>query len=152
MLYLGLEQQNPGKTCYGPDMSKQTAITLHPVHNYTFGVKDAAVERDPNMTVRMDRLRERCFSQGLQLTLVASLSPFLSCAHQYRYRKEGMRQSVEGILLVSCLAAKHPSLSLALIVLVAVHCMQLVHHPICGLLACWKGFWCPPPERQQLDS
>ncbi|KAK9865070.1 hypothetical protein WJX84_006898 [Apatococcus fuscideae] len=56
-------------------MSKQTAITLHPVHNYTFGIKEAAVERDPDMAIRMDRLRDR-------------------------YHKEGMRQSVEGILLV----------------------------------------------------
>jgi len=50
-------------------------INLYPLSNYTFGTKDAIIERDTSVTQRFQRMREE-------------------------YEHVGMRRSVEGVLLV----------------------------------------------------
>ncbi|GMH40677.1 hypothetical protein BSKO_08581 [Bryopsis sp. KO-2023] len=55
--------------------SGQTAYTLFPITNYTFGTKAPKVEKDTSVKERLERMRQK-------------------------YEKEGPRFSVEGILLV----------------------------------------------------
>ncbi|CAL8467844.1 g7382 [Coccomyxa elongata] len=53
----------------------QNAITIYPVANYNFGSKAAKPEKDTNVQARLSRWEEK-------------------------YRKEGVRRSVDGVLLV----------------------------------------------------
>nr|XP_045621785.1 cleavage and polyadenylation specificity factor subunit 5-like [Procambarus clarkii] len=56
-------------------MSLMPSMNLYPVTNYTFGSKDALVERDASVSARFQRMREE-------------------------FDKTGMRRSVEAVLLV----------------------------------------------------
>jgi hypothetical protein len=56
-------------------------ISLYPLENYTFGIKEAQLEKDASVAARLSRMKEK-------------------------YEKEGMRRSVEGVLLVH--QHKHP--------------------------------------------
>ena len=61
------------------------SVNIYPLENYTFGVKDAVVEKDGSIAARMQRMQEK-------------------------YEKEGMRRTVEGVLLVH--SHGHPHLLL----------------------------------------
>jgi cleavage and polyadenylation specificity factor subunit 5 len=52
-----------------------TSCNLYKLENYTFGIKEAQLEKDASVPARLARMKEK-------------------------YEKEGMRRSVEGILLV----------------------------------------------------
>ncbi|KAJ3330841.1 hypothetical protein HDU76_004722 [Blyttiomyces sp. JEL0837] len=56
-------------------MALRPTVTLYPLSGYTFGVKDAQPEEDPSVPARLQRLRTE-------------------------YEKQGMRQTVEGVLVV----------------------------------------------------
>eukprot|EP00803_Ostreobium_quekettii_P010418 evm.model.scf_2415.1 EVM.evm.TU.scf_2415.1 scf_2415:6628-8717(+) len=60
---------------WGAQGNGQTAYTLFPISNYTFGTKSPKVEKDTSVAGRLSRMR-------------------------HKYDKEGPRFSVEGILLV----------------------------------------------------
>jgi len=62
------------KTSFAPDSSSKT-IPLYPLTNYTFGTKEALFEKDSSVTQRFQRMRQE-------------------------YEKEGMRYSVDAVLLV----------------------------------------------------
>lgn len=64
----------PEMPSQGPMVAKEV-VNLYPLENYTFGVKDAKMEKDSSVPERMARLR-------------------------HNYMKEGMRTSVEGVMLV----------------------------------------------------
>ena len=53
----------------------QPTITLFNLENYTFGKKEAQLEKDTSVASRLNRMKEK-------------------------YEKEGMRRSVDGVLLV----------------------------------------------------
>ncbi|KAI8848761.1 cleavage and polyadenylation specific factor 5 [Chytridium lagenaria] len=53
----------------------QPTVTLHPLSGYTFGQKEAQPEEDPSVAARLNRL-------------------------QSEYEKQGMRHTVEGVLVV----------------------------------------------------
>lgn len=57
------------------------SINLYPLENYTFGIKEAQLEKDTSVPARLARMR-------------------------YKYEREGLRRTVEGILLVH--QHKHP--------------------------------------------
>jgi hypothetical protein len=56
-------------------------INLYPLENYTFGIKEAQLEKDTSVAARLARMKEK-------------------------YEKEGLRRSVDGIMLVH--QHKHP--------------------------------------------
>ncbi|KAK9828531.1 hypothetical protein WJX72_000619 [[Myrmecia] bisecta] len=56
-------------------MTTQSALTVFPVQNYNFGIKDAKVEKDSSIAERLQRM-------------------------QQKYQREGTRRSVDAILLV----------------------------------------------------
>jgi len=55
--------------------SKETTIKLYPLSNYTFGTKEPMYEKDRTVEARFNRMRED-------------------------YEKQGVRHSVEAVLLV----------------------------------------------------
>lgn len=57
------------------------SLTLYSLDSYTFGVKDPLVEKDPSVAARLKRMEEK-------------------------YEVEGLRRSVEGVMLVH--QHKHP--------------------------------------------
>lgn len=50
-------------------------VNLYPLENYTFGIKEAQLEKDTSVPARLARMKEK-------------------------YEKEGQRRTVEGVLLV----------------------------------------------------
>lgn len=88
----------------------QSTTTIYPVGNYSFGTKPAKVEKDTAVGQRMERLKEkyvvknfnRYFSRLIllnnpynSLNSLCLLFPFF-----VRYAKEGVRKSVDAVLLV----------------------------------------------------
>ena len=59
----------------GYQNNKESTIKLYPLSNYTFGTKDPMYERDRTVEARFNRMRED-------------------------YEKQGIRHSVEAVLLV----------------------------------------------------
>ncbi|KAJ3181925.1 hypothetical protein HDU85_003442 [Gaertneriomyces sp. JEL0708] len=53
--------------------SVQPTVTLHPLSNYTFGVKDPQPEEDPSVAARLQRLQAEYATQGMRLTVEAVL-------------------------------------------------------------------------------
>ncbi|KAJ2991887.1 hypothetical protein HDV02_003402 [Globomyces sp. JEL0801] len=50
-------------------LSQQPTLKLYPLKNYLFGVKDAQVEQDQNTGIKMQRLLEEYESQGMRITV-----------------------------------------------------------------------------------
>jgi hypothetical protein len=59
------------------DMAPGPVVNVYPLSSYTFGSKEAKMEKDTSVADRLARMKQN-------------------------YMKEGMRTSVEGILLVRC--------------------------------------------------
>ncbi|KAI8818532.1 cleavage and polyadenylation specific factor 5 [Fimicolochytrium jonesii] len=53
--------------------AQQPTATLHPLSNYTFGVKDAQPEEDPSVAARLMRLQSEYATQGMRITVEAVL-------------------------------------------------------------------------------
>jgi len=64
------ESQNSLASAFGP------TVNLYPLDNYSFGKKEAQLEKDNSVSSRLARMKEK-------------------------YEKEGLRRTVEGVLLVS---------------------------------------------------
>ncbi len=95
----------------------QTTVTVYPLQNYSFGSKDRKVDKDQNLDARMQRLKTLCVrgmgwwagaegarsaTSGAALGLVALTRPVCVPwpSARRRFERDGMRRSVEGLLLV----------------------------------------------------
>ncbi|KAI9101305.1 Cleavage/polyadenylation specificity factor subunit 5 [Phlyctochytrium arcticum] len=53
--------------------TRQPTVTLRPLSNYTFGVKDSQPEEDPSVAARLLRLQSEYATQGMRITVEAVL-------------------------------------------------------------------------------
>ncbi|KND01784.1 uncharacterized protein SPPG_09124 [Spizellomyces punctatus DAOM BR117] len=49
--------------------ARQPTVTLHPLSSYTFGVKDPQPEEDPSVAARLLRLQSEYQTQGMRITV-----------------------------------------------------------------------------------
>ncbi|KAJ9523060.1 hypothetical protein QJQ45_023947 [Haematococcus lacustris] len=80
-------------------MSLSVTYSVFPLTNYSFGAKEPRHERDGSVEQRLARLRSGCEHDGLCCDV--AVVPRLAClVLACRFERDGMRRSVEGVLIV----------------------------------------------------
>jgi cleavage and polyadenylation specificity factor subunit 5 len=72
------------------------SCNLYSLDNYSFGTKQAIYEKDNSVAARLERMKKVCSFLHCLSRLLDLLSDLVS----QMYEVEGMRRTVEGILLV----------------------------------------------------